>query len=104
MSGCGVEYQRCKAMADLIERDALVSLWKPLADMDCFVGNVIASCLNELNAQPTVDAVPVVRGKWQEIRNAYGEPEGWLCECGREVKCKENYCPNCGAKMDGGRT
>ena len=48
-------------MADLIERDVLVSLWKPLADMDCFAGNVIASCLNELNAQPPVDAVPVVR-------------------------------------------
>lgn len=50
-------------MADLIERDALVSLWKPLADRDCFTGNVIASCLNELNAQPTIDAEPVVRCK-----------------------------------------
>lgn len=49
---------------------------------------------------PTVDNELVRHGHWEEIRNAYGELEGWLCECGREVKSKYNYCPNCGAKMD----
>ena len=40
-------------------------------------------------------------GKWEEIRDAYGQLEGWFhIECGREVKIKENYCPYCGAKMD----
>lgn len=40
---------------------------------------------------------------WREIRNAYGELEGWIhTECGREVKRKDNYCTHCGAKMDGG--
>ena len=41
------------------------------------------------------------KGQWEEIRNAYGEIEGWTCTCGREVKCKYNYCPNCGADMRG---
>ncbi len=49
----------------------------------------------------TIEAEPVRHGKWEEIKNAYGELEGWLCKCGREVKSKENYCPNCGARMDG---
>ncbi len=50
---------------------------------------------------PAVDVAEVKHGEWEEIRNAYGEIEGWLCKCGREVKSKENYCPACGAKMDG---
>lgn len=49
---------------------------------------------------PTIDAVPVVHGRWEEIRNAYRELEGWLCKCGCESKVKSKYCPNCGAKMD----
>lgn len=40
-------------------------------------------------------------GKWEEIRDAYGQLEGWFhIECGREVKIKENYCPYCGTRMD----
>lgn len=51
---------------------------------------------------PTVNAVEVVPGRWEPIRNAYGELEGWIhMDCGREVKQKDNYCPSCGAKMDG---
>ena len=41
------------------------------------------------------------KGRWEEIRNAYGEIEGWICTCGREVKCKDNFCPNCGSDNRG---
>ena len=52
---------------------------------------------------PDADVQEVRQGKWEEIRDAYGQLEGWMCkECGREMKAKENYCPHCGAKMDGG--
>ncbi len=51
---------------------------------------------------PTEDFAPVKHGEWEEIRDAYRQLEGWMCKkCGRETKAKENYCPNCGAKMDG---
>ena len=55
---------------------------------------------------PTVDAVPVVRGKWMEIPEA----EMFMCsECGEpglsfddvyvyDLK-PANFCPNCGADM-----
>lgn len=60
----------------------------------------LAEYLDEI---PAVDVQEIRRGKWEEIRDAYGQLEGWMCkECGREMKAKENYCPNCGAKMDGG--
>ena len=55
--------------------------------------------------QPTVDAVPVVHGKWLPIIevNEYGEPyqSGVYCsECGETSIYEPNYCPNCGARMD----
>ena len=48
---------------------------------------------------PTVDAEPVVHGKW--IRNVI---DGiYVCsECECTMECCTNYCPNCGARMDGG--
>lgn len=52
---------------------------------------------------PAADVQEARHGKWEEIRDAYGQLEGWMCkECGREMKAKVNYCPKCGAKMDGG--
>ena len=63
--------------------------------------------VNLLDSAPTVDAVPVVHGRWE-----------WLgpnrlvtdCMCGTCSACKVRsknivntmLCPNCGAKMDGG--
>ena len=53
------------------------------------------------NEATVCDMQEIKHGKWAEIRDAYGQLEGWIhIECGREVKIKENYCPNCGAKMD----
>lgn len=58
--------------------------------------------LNVVSNAPTIDAVPVKHGKWTPIVNVYGRLEGWLhIECGRQTNEISNYCPNCGAKMDG---
>lgn len=55
---------------------------------------------------PTVDAVEVVRGRWEK-----SEYNGFVrCDKCKDVYIDEswltdgkwNYCPNCGAKMDGG--
>ena len=49
---------------------------------------------------PTIDAVPVVHGRWEK----HGKHD-WRCTvCKRGVPYSFtgfNYCPNCGAKMDG---
>lgn len=64
-------------------------------------------CLNDLissiadGAIELADVAPVVHRRWEEIRDPYGKLEGWLCECGREVMIKDDFCPKCGAKMDG---
>ena len=58
-----------------------------------------------INEQPTIDAVPVVRGEWKPIFKGAD-----TCECS---VCKSEgfsdsdfgfiatpYCPNCGAEME----
>ena len=62
----------------------------------------------EIDCQPTVDAVPVVHGRWEDP-----QPEGvvsWdkrayaqcsVCKAKEYLARKKKYCPNCGARMDG---
>jgi Zn finger protein HypA/HybF involved in hydrogenase expression len=49
----------------------------------------------------TVDAVEVVHGRWIDAREYCGD---FMCSnCNALYGTnKFNYCPNCGAKMDGG--
>ena len=49
--------------------------------------------------QPTVDAVEVVHGEWLRTDDTY--PVFECSNCKRTDNYKRNYCPNCGAKMDG---
>lgn len=58
-----------------------------------------------INIQPTVDAVEVVHARWEERYIPNGKYVAWdgsYCSaCGNKA-AKSHYCPNCGAKMDGG--
>ena len=67
----------------------------------------------EIIAPPTVDAVEVIHGHWFSLtdcsnagvycsvcnKKVWKEDYAW---CNRKNKLRSNYCPNCGAKMDGG--
>ena len=61
-----------------------------------------------IDRSPTIDAAPVVRGRWvgktPETRHEYVYPLNYKCSnCGFLAKYDGwRYCPNCGAKMDGG--
>lgn len=54
--------------------------------------------------------VPVVQGRWiDKPTGAYGRWQSWCSACGKRsgiggTKQHKPYCPNCGAKMDGGMT
>lgn len=63
--------------------------------------------ISEIDKLPTVDAVPVVHGRWEQCFEDWRKQiEGDKCSaCGFEhygcgIK-HYHYCPNCGAKMDG---
>ena len=64
--------------------------------------------LQTLDDADTVDAVEVVHGRWIFKHNPITDPKGYfiriVCsECNLHTGQKSNYCPTCGAKMDGER-
>ena len=89
-------------MADLISRAAAIEEatdWKIKPDDEIFAAIKIA-IRSKIEQLPAVDAVPVVHGRWGE--------NGDCSECGFQPWYERDihtlsYCPNCGAKMDGGQ-
>lgn len=74
--------------------------------------------IDVVKAMSAADVVPVVHGKWiphsEKSREYIGtvlvhvKYDYWLCDtCGYRVENGQpmyNFCPNCGAKMDGGKS
>ena len=114
---------------DLISREAAINLIEGFQRELCPVGMfgrhaVYGSdrdkfdnwqfIIDELEKIPTVDAAPVVHGRWIKMTGMmppeyHGHYE--CSECQWHMKGLRNswtreeelpYCPNCGAKMDGG--
>lgn len=55
---------------------------------------------------PAADVVPVVHGRWvTHYRSGAPVAEGYVSTCcDMWNNRKSDYCPNCGAKMDGGNS
>ena len=82
----------------LIDADAIkyTARFTDYADGRMTSDAVITKC--EIDSMPTID--PVRHGRWDLIDAR--EPMRYGCSvCHRMVWHYENYCPNCGAKMDG---
>ena len=85
---------------DLIDRVALISDLRTFKGLGAMVAETLVRFTEK---QPTVDAVEVVHGRWiNPYMNRYGHPCHCCSECGFKASYQDkNYCPNCGAKMDG---
>ena len=55
----------------------------------------------DIDEQPTIEAAPVVHGRWKYVEVIGFGFLSTCSECGHHDH-ETNYCPNCGAKMDGG--
>ena len=80
---------------DCMENKKLIyaeDLFCALRDDISINGANLAKVKRHIENAPAVDAVEVVHGRWVF----------WNCsECDYETSDLTNYCPNCGAKMDG---
>ena len=100
-------------MAEYIKRDAFIAWLKriPLKDLSDGLGlcRIIMEedfkrAIRELPGEMIVDVAPVVHGRWI----ADGDGYHWTYNCsicawkdGYPFNERHNYCPNCGARMDG---
>ena len=117
-------------MAEYIEREVLDDFKDDLMSrfiVLCFgndynkltlitIGNQIDKLYEKHSTRPAADVVEVRHGEWVLEHETYGQMMCSVCgkECPTERKpdpyeecrmtnfyIKSNYCPNCGAKMDG---
>ena len=101
-------------MADYVGKEQVIEWFRPYGHEDEGIPYyVLATDIREMKP---ADVVPVVHGGWDNIPNTYmlvaskdGSYSGNATTCSvcHEVNpnaYKTNYCPNCGAKMDGGTT
>ena len=115
-------------MAEYIEREATVKLLRSLGSRDYRrEKGTIQEAIKMVSFPeytPSADVAPVRHGRWLDrpknqglkdeeigtVGMVDGEPWSscYCSECGEwlvasdEYAVKGNYCPNCGAKMDGG--
>ena len=77
----------------LIDADVMREEWLENGENEyVYDSNAILDCID---AQPTIEAVPVVHGEWKN---------GCCTNCGQVDLSKPNFCPNCGADMRKGGT
>ena len=101
-------------MAEYIKRETAVKAANEWVSEACMAPVMrVSRLLDKLQKVPAADVAPVVHGLWEKEPSSFWRwtPSGavavaratYRCGlCGRGTAVKSNYCPNCGAKMDGG--
>ena len=89
-----------RAKDDLISRAAAIAAFDD-ERVDRYYGDVSPeSVIKVIESIPTVDVAPVVHGRWIDIPDKSEWDQKMCSVCGNYFCCQNNYCPNCGAKME----
>ncbi len=93
-------------MAEYIEREAVEKFIEDgLNNQDVAkrFGHDAIEIMAEVHYMPAADVAPVVHGRWvTHYRSGTPVAEGYVSTCcDMWNNHKRNYCPHCGAKMDG---
>lgn len=98
-------------MAEYVGKDQVIEWFRPYGHED--EGIPYYGLVTDIREMKPAKVVPVVHGWWEREPSSYWRwtPSGavavtrttYRCGlCGRGTAVKSNYCPNCGAMMDGG--
>ena len=79
----------------LIDADDLRQVLEVFSEKDSLGHTPVQLC----DAMPTIDAVEVKHGEW--IMYPISDGMNQCSKCGVLRFGESNYCPNCGARMDG---
>lgn len=85
-------------MTEYINKQAL------LAEYDCVHVGPPGGARKLIEEAPTADVAPVVHGRWVAKPTMYRHPNArnyYCSECRYEPTETKEFCPNCGARMDG---
>lgn len=96
-------------MAEYIAREAVIDRLKRNLDAcnpDSFSELCYRDAIETVKRFPAADVATVVHGRWvTHYRSGTPVAEGYVSTCcDMWNNRKSDYCPNCGAKMDGGTT
>lgn len=93
-------------MIEYIKRDTAIRAVMAAKWVD---GSDGAMAMEIVASPPAADVAPVVHGRWIERKEHFYFQNGckeWInfycSECDAPNNSPTDYCPNCGAKMDGG--
>ena len=87
-------------MAEYIEREAAISWFMPYVHIGGYIS--ADDMVEDIRNLPAADVAPVVRGRWDLLDDANSKIVKWNCDrCNRISTSKTDYCPNCGARMEG---
>ena len=100
------------AEKEYIEREAAYKACEAYFSGVCVYDVSASEVINDfeevIDAVPAADVAPVKHGHWIEQENWVSDDYYYTCSvCGEDYNTIDgspdyNYCPNCGAKMDGG--
>ena len=98
--------EKCTVVNRLIDLENEFQQYKPFHGFEHAMYRKICKAEIAIGKTPAADVVPVRHGMWEKQSGLYSCSEcGTTCPYDVQADVIEywtcNYCPNCGAKMDG---
>ena len=91
--------ERKRTMSKYIDADYLIDTIGAMIGY----GSTPTEIWEMVNDAPTIDAVEVVHGEWIDRSDGIEGAWNYCSVCGEQAIDLYDFCPNCGAKMDGER-
>lgn len=91
-------------MDEYIDKNATAGILEAMsrsADCEC-IKKRLEKATKRVSAIPAADVAPVVHGRWVPFHSEAAGDIQYCSACEIGFDAKTDYCPNCGAKMDGG--